>query len=139
MTNKQQLLIQYLPEFTGSKAKLLRKAGYSESTARKPAQVFRSLGIENLIAQGEIVGLGDQYCLSRVKAAMDSRDYSHVTAAIRLWWSIKYPNTKKSDNPSLNQVGLAEYGLQEQLDDAIYLIKKSGLSRQEILKLIFES
>lgn len=134
-TIKQLRVIENLPASTStSMAGVLRKAGYSEATVRKPQQVLQSKGLAKLIEQSQTVGLTDEYCIGRLKLAMEGKDLKAVVAAISLWWSIKYPNSKKDGLLAVSQLNLEDYSQEEQLADAFYLVRRAQLSKGEVLR-----
>lgn len=100
-TPRQRKALDNLVENGGNKYQAAVDAGYSPNTAITPSKVFESKGIQELVAKGDVAGLTDEYALGRLKAAMDSRQFQSVIQAVKLWWSIRYPESKDSTNVNI--------------------------------------
>ena len=133
-TLRQQKVAQLIAENDGkikSKQDLLLKAGYSESIAKSPNKVFKASGLEKLRKEGKKQGITEEFCIKKLKGAIQTKRPQIMLQALKLWLSIYAPESEASTitkSLTLNQTNIhnteTRISEKDKNDYAIYRVKE---------------
>jgi hypothetical protein len=116
VTIKQNKIIKLnLSENIRTKGELLRSAGYSETTSKRPSQVLESKGIQELQAQSQSIdGLDDKTLLQGISKAIKAQfTRNNADYALR-WLQLLYSNKGYQDNRTLNSITINANDINDQ-------------------------
>lgn len=114
-----------------SKAELLKDAGYSDAIAYNPQKVFRSEGVQKLLAKSEAI-ISDDDCLLSLKKALDSGDLPTVAKTALAWLRFKYPEQWRPNNQTINNTQINISSVEE--GAFLFMCEKYKLTKEEINK-----
>lgn len=136
-TRKQKELVKLIVADSGekTKAEMLLKAGYSVATADHPAKVFRSEGVQKLLALSETI-ISDDDCLRAVEQAIKSTDKNEKELATKTalaWLRFKYPEQWRPNNhQTVNNTQINISSVEE--GAYLFFCDKYKLTKEEIDK-----
>lgn len=135
-TRKQKELVKLIVADAGekTKAEMLLKAGYSVATADHPAKVFRSEGVQKLLALSEAI-ISDDDCLRAVESAIKSTNPNEKELAVKTsmaWLRFKYPEQWRPNNQTVNNTQINISSVEE--GAYLFFCNKYKLTKEEIDK-----
>lgn len=130
-TRRQKKLVKLLVGDNGtkSKAELLADAGYSPAIQYNPQKVFRSEGVQKLLAMSEEI-VSDADCILAIKKAIDSDDLQTVAKTALAWLRFKYPEQWRPTNNTINNTQINISSVEE--GAYLFFCDKFKLTREEI-------
>ena len=137
ITQKQKRLVKaMIIDNYGTKAELLKQAGYSEATCKNPSTIINTEGVQRLIATADNNEWQDDTSVMLViKRAIQDRDYKNGANVALKWLQLKY-NTKANftdnrsvtiNNPDMDKVDLQAH---------TYIANKYNISIARLQKVL---